>query len=98
MVSYVAALAGCAPATSGDAEPRPIVLELVLWDPDLRLCVARNGIITTVSAGGARDGAPNATSTAADFVDFATGRPTVGQVDGDPAALAFLRNLAQALA
>jgi uncharacterized protein (TIGR03083 family) len=98
VTSYVAALAGCAPDTSEGGAPRPLALDFALLDPDLRVCVGRDGATTTVSIGGAPDGAVKATGNAADFVDFATGRPTLGRVEGDPAALAFLRNLAEAMA
>lgn len=98
VASYAAALAGCAPDTSEDAEARSVVVDFALSDPDLRLCVARNDTTTAVSIGGAPEGALKATGAAADFVDLATGRPPEGRVQGDPAALVFLRNLAAAMA
>jgi uncharacterized protein (TIGR03083 family) len=97
VVAYVTALAGCAPEPDG-AAPHAIVVDLDLSSPGVHLHVTRADGVSTVVTGAAFDDAVRVEGSAADVVDFATGRRTIGAVDGDTQALDFLRNLAEVLA
>lgn len=96
--SYVVALAAHARAIAGEPPSAQDAIEVRMTDLDLRLRVETDDHATTVTAEGARGGAPTVSGAAADVIDFATGRASDDRLEGDPAALAVLAHLAAALA
>ena len=96
VATYVAALAGLAPDGADHALPRALVVDVALSGPDVRLTVQRDETVTTASVVASPNGGLTLEATAADFIDFATGR-TPGKVDGDQAAMTYFRNFAAVL-
>lgn len=98
VASYVVALAGCARAATDDTRHSSVTFAVMVTDFDLHLCIEDEASTTAVTVGNAPADAPAVKGTASDLVDFATGRDSGDRLEGDPAAMAFLRHLAVALA
>jgi len=92
VASYVLALAGIARAV-GDAPPPPVVLRIHLTDIGRSLRIEVDDRGSTVTFAEAEEPA-NVHAKVGDVVDFATGRRIDGELDGDPAAIAFLSRFA----
>jgi uncharacterized protein (TIGR03083 family) len=97
VASYVVALAGCARAATDDRRSA-VRFAVTLTDFDFLLSVEEEESTTAVTVGDAPEDAPTLQGTGSDLVDYATGRASGDRLEGDPAAMAFLRNLAVALA
>lgn len=94
VVSYVAAIAGGARFDDDDRERPAVAFDITTTDTDLSLHVERDGLTTVVTIEPAPTERARIVGTTGDIVDYATGRTTDDRLDGDPAALDFLRNLA----
>ena len=96
VASYIVGLAGVARGID-DAATGGLVLDLRLTDVDVDIhaVVSEQGTTATLGAAG---GGLSLSGTAADVVDFATGRASAEHLMGDPETIAFLRHLAELLA
>lgn len=95
VASYVAGLSGVA-YVIGTSPPPDVSLRLDLTDLDRCLSVEVRAGRTTVGFDG--PGEPNASATAGDLVDFATGRTSEAAVAVDEKSARFLRGLAALMA
>jgi hypothetical protein len=94
VVSYVAAIAGAARFDTDDLERPAISFDITTTDTDLCVHVERDDVATVVTIESAPGEMARLVGTVGDVVDYATGRNSGDQVEGDPATLDFLRNLA----
>jgi hypothetical protein len=94
-VSYVVGLAGVV-REIGSAPVTDVSFGVRLTDVDVSMRAVAAGGTMTVAFGPA-DGDASVTGTAGDVVDFVTGRTSAEHLDGDQAALEFLRGLSARL-
>lgn len=92
--SYVAAIAGVARFEADDRERSAISFDIRTTDTDLCLHVERDAVVTVVTVQPAPTGRSRLAGPVGDIVDYATGRNSGQRLEGDPANLDFLRNLA----
>lgn len=97
VLSYVAAIAGAARFAADDRERTAISFDVTTTDLDLCLHVERDAVATTVTIESAPTGGARLAGPVGDLVDYATGRSAGERLQGDRAALAFLRNLADVM-
>lgn len=94
VVSYVAAIAGAARFDADDREHPATSFDIMTTDTDLCLHVERDEVATVVTIEPAPTDRARLVGSVGDIVDYATGRTSDDRLDGDPATLGFLRNLA----
>jgi hypothetical protein len=94
VVSYVAAIAGAARFDVDDREPMAISFDITTTDADLCLHVERDAVATVVAIEPGPTERARLVGPVGDIVDYATGRTSGDRLDGDPATLDFLCNLA----
>lgn len=94
VLAYVAAIAGAARFDADDRERPAISFDITATDTDLCVHVERDAVATVVTIEAAPTEGARLAGTVGDVVDYATGRNSGDRLEGDPAILGFLRNLA----
>ncbi|MDP1819603.1 MAG: hypothetical protein Q8K58_06865 [Acidimicrobiales bacterium] len=94
VLSYVAAIAGAARFDADDRERPAISFDITATDTDLCVHVEKDAVATVVTIEAAPTEGIRLAGIVGDVVDYATGRNSGDRLEGDPAILGFLRNLA----
>lgn len=94
VASYVVALAGVASAVEAGARST-LTMHVTDLDRQLHVKICDGRVEVSFTPSGAE---PDVTATAAELIDFTTGREIVGELVADSAATAFLRQLATVMA